>query len=214
MNIQRWLTGVLNNGMHKVVTIVVKSIDKMMNIKVDVPCDFAYKIYKNDTLVHSGTLNDIPDIINTKYIETKLVLEFKTKPSYVKIFYTAVLLYNEDEEKIESEIKYNTDKIPRTNIIVGDHDIGFYRACCCMSRMATYSISDAVEFIESPFVDKCEYCNICIKATYIPIWYINSPKLDFFLCDDCGSVIGEKTDDKDILRSYKLTDWKYFETTQ
>ena len=74
--------------------------------------------------------------------------------------------------------------------------------------MSKYSIPDALDFVESEFIDKCYYCNICIKANYRPIWYINSPKQDFFLCDDCGSVIGEKTSDIDILRSYKLIDWR------
>jgi hypothetical protein len=74
--------------------------------------------------------------------------------------------------------------------------------------MSKFGILDKINFI-----DTCNFCYMDIKANYKSIWYVNTQKNDFFLCNDCGETIGEKTDDNDVINS-KTGDIKLKITTR
>jgi hypothetical protein len=87
------------------------------------------------------------------------------------------------------------------------YGIDYFKACCELSRMAKYGIPTNIKN-STEFIDKCNFCDIDIKPNYNPIWYVNTPKNDFFLCNNCGQTIGEKTGDSDIFRCYKFQKWR------
>ena len=212
------------NNQSKKITIFPSSIDEMKNIEVKVssttyesdyhPAKFICKIYGNDKLI--STTDHIPNIQLTMYIEKKIVLDFEECPKVVILKYDAIVLNSVEKFVIESKIEYNNGPIYVSDLQIYNvdgptkknptNDIKMYRACCELSRAAHRGIYDSNSFIQ--FVDTCNFCDIDIKPNYQPIWYVNTPKNDFFLCDDCGETIGEKIGDNDILRCYKFQKWK------
>jgi len=212
---------VLNfNTNEKIITIMPACIDEMKNIKIKTPIKYICKIYGNDKLLTET--NYIPNIILTMYIEKKIVLEFEEIPNVVIINYDAIILNNVERFIVESKIEYDTGPISvadlkvytkeysmkkNPNTVKSTDDISYYRACCEMSRMANSGISDDKKKCIM-FIDKCNFCDCDIKPNYRPIWYVNTPKNDFFLCDYCGEIIGEKKGDSDIFRCYKFQTWR------
>jgi hypothetical protein len=200
------------------ITIMPLCIDCMKNIEVT-PSKYICKIYGNDKLLSETKY--VPDILLTMYIEKKIVLEFEELlPNTIIIKYDAIVLGAVEKFCNESKIQYNTGPVHVSDLKVTEnatlltngerHDtvnsFSYYRACSDLSRMAKYGIGDSIKkHIE--YIDKCEFCDIDIKPNYRPIWYVNMPKNDFFLCYDCGETIGEKTDDVDIFQCHKFKKW-------
>jgi uncharacterized protein YlaI len=67
--------------------------------------------------------------------------------------------------------------------------IDFYRACAFMNRASVYGM-----YKNNPVfpinLEKCSYCDFVFeldKYNNIIFYYVNSPLLEYILCEECGS---------------------------
>jgi hypothetical protein len=217
----------------KIITIHPQSINEMRNIKITPNNKFICKIYGNEKILSETEY--VPDIHITMYISKKIVLEFSEIPKGVIIEYDAVILSNNERKEVESKIKYRIGPIPVSELVLGSinyvmsmnpnpkndslketnftpktiyDDINYYRALCIYSRS---KISVRIKENNSAYiehVDTCQFCYKNITLNFSPLWYVNLPHNDFFLCDECGNTIGEKKGENDIIKCFKFSDWK------
>ena len=108
-------------------------------------------------------------------------------------------------ELINVQFEYGDDNL------ISHGDINFFRACSALDRANNFGIYDDVKN-KINCLDKCAYCNLdittCDENPYI--YYIITPLIEYFLCEECGLNENINYDgNKNLIHKYKLKVIKY-----
>ena len=162
------------------------------------------------TLKENGVITyvgkKLPDIQLSIYTQYKIILHFSSPPSKVSIRYTASIHPPKKKFKLKERVGYNNHPIPLDKLRFDGSSLKYYRGKSLLARSATYGIcTDPPHMVE---LSVCYFCKCDLKQLF-PIWYVNTPREEYMLCDRCGETIGERVDDDAILQCRRFDESEF-----